>query len=216
MGVFSRISNMFRAKVNDTLDEMENPIELLNQKIRDMEENLNKAKLSSAEILGNVHEIGKKMEESSRESKDFDEKVKLAMGKGNEELAKKALQRKIEADKRYESLKASYEEASKKAELIKSNLKSLEEEIEKTRNYRDEAIARYNNAEASKKVNEILADVQTKGNSISLDDIERKIAKKEAMAEGLADLKQVDTLEKEFQSLEEVNLDAELEKYREK
>lgn len=62
MGVFSRISNMFKAKVNNTLDEMENPIELLDQKLREMEEQLSKAKLNSAQILGNVHEIEKKHE----------------------------------------------------------------------------------------------------------------------------------------------------------
>ena len=214
MGVFNRISNMFRAKVNDTLDNMENPVELLDQKIRDMEESLNKAKLSSAQILGNVHEIEKKMEASIKESKEFDEKVRFAMSKGNEELAKKALEKKLEADKKHESLKASYEEASKKAEVIKKNLRDLEEEIEKTRNYRDEAAARYNNAEASKKVNEILANVQTSNNRINIDDIERKIQKKEAMAEGLEELRTDNSLDKEFEKLKELDLDAELEKYK--
>lgn len=214
MGVFNRISNMFRAKVNDTLDNMENPVELLDQKIRDMEESLNKAKLSSAQILGNVHEIEKKMEASLKESKEFDEKVRFAMSKGNEELAKKALEKKLEADKKHESLKASYEEASKKAEVIKKNLRDLEEEIERTRNYRDEAAARYNNAEASKKVNEILANVQTSNNRINIDDIERKIQKKEAMAEGLEDLRTDNSLDKEFEKLKELDLDAELEKYK--
>lgn len=214
MGIFNRISNMFRAKVNDTLDNMENPVELLDQKIRDMEESLNKAKLSSAQILGNVHEIEKKMEASLKESKEFDEKVRFAMSKGNEELAKKALEKKLEADKKHESLKASYEEASKKAEVIKKNLRDLEEEIEKTRNYRDEAAARYNNAEASKKVNEILANVQTSNNRINIDDIERKIQKKEAMAEGLEDLRSDNSLDKEFEKLKELDLDAELEKYK--
>ena len=61
MGIFSRMSNMIKAKVNNTLDEMENPIELLDQKLRDMEEQFNKAKLNSAQILGNVHEIEKKI-----------------------------------------------------------------------------------------------------------------------------------------------------------
>lgn len=214
MGVFTRISNMFRAKVNDSLDNIENPILLLDQKIRDMEESLNKAKLSSAQILGNVHEIEKKMANAQRESKDFDEKVKLALSKGNEELAKKALEKKLDADKTYSSLKLSYEDAAKKAEAIKANLRELEEEIDKTRNYRDEASARYNNAEASKKVNEILANVETKTNKINIDDIERKIQKKEAIAEGLGDLKEDNSLEKEFEQLNELNLDEELKKYK--
>jgi phage shock protein A len=214
MGVMNRLSNMFRAKVNGAIDEMENPIELLDQKIRDMEESLNNAKLSSAQILGNVHEIEKKMENAKRESQDFDAKVKLALSREDEELAKKALAKKIDADKSYESLKKSYDEAAQKAEAIKKNLLELQEEIEKTRNYRDEAAARYNNAEASKKVNEILANVETKTNRISMDDIERKIQRKEAMAEGLEDLRVDNSLDKEFEKLGEVDLEAELKKYK--
>lgn len=214
MGVFKRLSNMMRAKVNDTLDEMENPIELLDQKVRDMEESLNKAKVSSAQILGNVHEIEKKMERAKLEAADFDAKVKLAVQKGNDELAKKALQKKLDADKQYESLSKSYEDASKKAQLIKEKLRDLEEEIEKTRAYRDEAAARYNNAEATKQVNEVLSNVDAGSNKINIDDIERKIEKKEALAEGLGDLQQDTSLEKEFEQLNSVNLDDELAKYK--
>ncbi|AKA71152.1 PspA/IM30 family protein [Clostridium scatologenes] len=214
MGIFSRMSNMFKAKVNNALDEVENPIELLDQKIRDMEESLNKAKLSSAQILGNVHEIEKKMATAKRDSEDFDEKVKLAMSKGNEDLAKKALAKKLECDKTYDSLKTSYEDASKKAETLKAKLRELENEIEKTRTYRDEASARFNNAEASKKVNEILSNVDTGSNKINLDDIERKVQRKEALAEGLGDLREDNSLEKEFEKLKETDLDEELKKYK--
>lgn len=214
MGIFKRVSNVFRAKVNDALDNVENPIELLDQKIRDMEESLNTAKLSSAQILGNVHEIEKKMENAKNESVDFDAKVKLAMSKGNEELAKMALQKKLDADKAYISLKASYDEAYIKGQAVKAKLKELEEEIEKTRNYRDEAAARFNNAEASEKVNEILANIDTGSNKINLDEIERKIQKKESMAEGMEELKPDNTLENEFKKLDDVDLDEELKKYK--
>ena len=70
---------------------MENPVELLDQKLRDMEEQLNKAKLGSAQILGNVHEIEKKMNLAKKEADDYEEKIKLALSKGNEELAKKTV-----------------------------------------------------------------------------------------------------------------------------
>lgn len=214
MGVFTRVSNMFKAKANSALDEMENPIELLDQKIRDMEESLNKAKLSSAEVLGNVHEIEAKMKSAKAESEEFDEKVKLAMSKGNEDLAKKALQKKLEADKKYEALNKSYIDANQKASAIKNKLRELEQEIEKTRSYRDEASARFNNAEASKKVNEILANVDAGSNKINVDDIERKIQRKESIASGLGELREDNSLEKEFEKLDEINLDEELKKYK--
>ena len=214
MGIFKRVSNIFRSKVNSALDSVENPIELLDQKVRDMEESLNKAKISSAQILGSVHETKKKMEDAEAEVKDYDDKVKLALSKNNEELAKKALERKLEAEKRYNGLKVTYEDSQKKAEAIKEKLKDLTEEIEKTRRYRDEAAARYSNAEANEKINEIIANVETKSNKINLDDIERKIQRKESYAEGLADLK-TPTLDDEFEKLNEINLDEELKKYKE-
>lgn len=215
MGIFNRISNMMKAKTNAALDSMENPIELLDQKIRDMEESLNKAKISSAQIFGNLKDTQKEMDKAKSASAEYDEKVRLAMSKGNEELAKKALQLKLDSDKKYETLKKSYDELSIKAKTLKENLSKLQDEIAKTRSYRDEATARLNTANATKQVNEIMANVQTKSNSISLDDIERKIAKEESYAEGLADLK-TPSLDDEFAELEKDNLDAELEKYRNK
>ncbi|SFU50196.1 phage shock protein A (PspA) family protein [Clostridium sp. DSM 8431] len=217
MGIFSRMSNMVKAKVNTTLDNIENPIELLDQKIRDMEEQLNNAKINSAKVLGNVHEIEKKLNAAKAESDDYDSKVKLALSKGNEDLAKKALSRKLESDKKCESLQSSYNAAKIQAETIKKNLKALQDEINKTRSYRDEAAARYSNAEASKQVNEVLANVQSKTNSIKLDDIERKIANKESLANGLADLNNIDDFDSEFEKLgDSTDLDAELEKYKNK
>lgn len=214
MGIFSRMSNMIKAKVNTTLDDMENPVELLDQKLRDMDEQFNKAKLNSAQILGNVYEIEKKLVLAKKESEDYDQKVKLAMSKNNEELAKKALARKIEIDKKIISLQASYDNSKTQAETLKANLRALEEEITKTRNYRDEAAARYSNAEASQKVNEVLANVKTKTNSIQIDSIERKIQRKEALAQGLGELRDIDDFDSEFAKLDEVDLDSELEKYK--
>lgn len=214
MGIFTRMSNMLKSKVNSTLDEMENPIELLDQKIRDMESQLNTAKLNSAQIIGNAHEIKKKLDASEIEVKDYEDKVKLALSKNNENLAKKALARKIESEKKRDSLKTSYDAARTQADAIKKNLAALEAELNKTRNYRDEAAARYSNAEASQKINEVLANVQTKSNSIQIDSIERKIQKKESLANGLGELREIDTLDSEFEALDAVDLDLELEKYK--
>ena len=178
MGIFNRISNMIKAKTNSALDEMENPVELLDQKIRDMEKSFNEAKRSSAQIFGNLKDTEKKMNEAKEESAQYDEKVRLAMSKGNEELAKKALKLKLDSDKKFESLKASYEGQRAKADVLKAKLVELEKELDKTRSYRDEAVARLNNAEASKQINEVIANVQSKSNSINIDDIERSISRK--------------------------------------
>ncbi|MBX7310380.1 PspA/IM30 family protein [Clostridium chauvoei] len=214
MGIFNRMSTMFKSKVNSALDEMENPIELLDQKIKDMEDQLNKAKLNSAQIIGNAHEVKRKMDATELEVNDLESKVKLALSKGNEDLAKRALAKKIETEKKFNKLKETYETSRNQADAIKKNLSDLEDEITRTRSYRDEAAARFSNAEASKKVNEVLSNVQTKSNSIKIDDIERKIQKQEALAKGLGELRNTDTFDSEFEALDSVDLDLELEKYK--
>ncbi|MDZ5252488.1 PspA/IM30 family protein [Clostridium sp. LIBA-8841] len=213
MGIFNRISNMIKAKTNSTLDEMENPIELLDQKIRDMEKAFNEAKRSSAQIFGNLKDTEKKMNQAKEDSAQYDEKVRLAMSKDNEELAKKALKLKLDSDKKFTSLKESYEGQKAKAEVLKSKLVELEKELDKTRSYRDEAVARLNNAEASKQINEVIANVKSKSNSINVDDIERSISRKESYAAGLEELKG-ESLDDEFAKLEELSLDDELNKYK--
>ena len=214
MGIFSRIGKMTQAKVNNALDEMENPIEMLDQKLRDMDKSLNEAKLASAQVLWGFKQTEKKMEEAKQESEEWDEKVKLAMSKGNEDLAKRALAKKLECDKSYELYKTTYYSEKVKATTLKKRLAELEDEIEKTRKYRDEAAARLASADAGVKVNEILTNTSTKSNSINIDSIERKIAKKENLAEGLSEIAEVDDLDREFEKLGDPDLDAELAKYR--
>ncbi len=86
------------------MDKVENPIESLEQKIRNMEEDLHNAKLSAAEVLGNVHFLEEKKQNAKSQMEDYETKIKKALSIGNEELAKKALEKKIEAEKQYEHL----------------------------------------------------------------------------------------------------------------
>ena len=218
MGIFNRVAKMTQAKVNDKLDDIENPVELCDQHIRDMEEKYRQAELSSAQVIGNANNIENELNSAQKELQDWDDKIKLAVSKGNDDLAKKAIVRKNEVAQKVEGLKTSYESAHAQAEKLKDTLKELKEEIDNTRSKRDELEARYKTAEASQKVNEIVSDVSSKPDEINMDDLERKVAKKEAMAEGLgeiASVKKGDDIDDEFKKLQsDVDVDAELAKYK--
>ncbi|MFT8887346.1 MAG: PspA/IM30 family protein [Ethanoligenens sp.] len=217
MGIFGRFAKMTEAKINEALDNVENPIEMCNQHLRDMEEKFRQAQLSSAQVIGNAHRVEDDLNAAKQESAEWDEKIRLAVSKGNDDLAKRAIARKHEIDTRVQTLSASYETAHAQAEKLKETLTELRDEIDTTRRKRDELEARYKTAEASQKVNEIVANVSTKKNDINMDDIERKIARKEAMAEGLGELADMkkDNLDDAFKKLEgDIDLDAELAKYK--
>ncbi|MGL5616018.1 MAG: PspA/IM30 family protein [Sarcina sp.] len=213
MGIFDRISNIVKSKTNKALDQVENPVEMLDQKIRDIRSALNEANKAAAQVLGSTKETERKMNEAKKASNDYEEKVKLAMSKGNEELAKKALALKLENDKKYDNLKNVYSSQKSKVEVLKANLTKLKSELEKLESYRDEASARLENANATKAINEIVNNIDSKSNSINLDDIERSISRKESYAEGLSELHS-SSLDDEFAALESTSLDSELDKYR--
>jgi phage shock protein A len=155
MTIFNRLSYLLKSKINNTLNEIENPLELLNQKIRDMENILYADRLSSAKILANINEIERRIQSISKESDSYTQTIKLALNKGNDALAKKILQRKLSNDKCFNSLNTSYNNASANGELLKLKLRDLQQNIYDTKIYRNEAFAKYNAAEAHKKINDI-------------------------------------------------------------
>ncbi|MGH4117788.1 PspA/IM30 family protein [Clostridium sp.] len=213
MTIINRILYLIKSKINTTLDEFENPLELLDQKIRDMECILNEARLSSAKILGNVHEIEKRLDTLSKESDEYGQNIKLALDKGNEELAKKFLQKKLDNDKYFYSLNTSYNNANTKGESLKFKLRELEQNIYETKIYRNEAFARYNTAEADKKINDIIGNILTSSNFMPLSNIERLIEKKECFALGLTELNYNNDLVNELANLTSIDLKLELKKY---
>ena len=212
MTIFNRILYILKSKMNRTLDELENPIELLDQKIIDMECTLNEARLSSAKILGNIHEIERRIESLSKESDEYVQTIKIALNKGNETLAKKILQKKLDNDKYSASLNTSYENANAKGEALKLKLRELERNIYETKIYRNEAIARYNAAEAYKKIDEIIGGISTESNSIPLSSIEKSIEKKECFIAGLTELNFNNKLNNEIANLTSLDLNIELKK----
>jgi phage shock protein A len=213
MTILNRISYLLKSKINSTLDEFENPLELLDQKIRDMECALNDAKFSSAKVLGSTHEIERKIESLSTESDQYVEAIKLALSNGDESLAKKVLQKKLDNDKYYNSLNSSYNNAAEKGQSLRLKLRELEQNIYETKIYRNEALVRYNTAEANRKINEIIGTISTKNNFMTLSDIERIIEKKECFISGLNELNFGNELNNEIASLTSLDLNLELQKY---
>ena len=213
MTIFNRISYLLKSKMNTTLDEFENPLEMLDQKIRDMECILNQARLSSAKILGNIHETERRLETLTKESDEYVQSIKLALNKGNEDLAKKILQKKLDNNKYFVSLNSSYNNANTKGESLKLKLRELEQNIYETKIYRNEAFARYNAAQAHKKINEIIGNISCSSHFMPLSDIERMIEKKECFVTGLTELDFNNNLVNEIASLTSLDLNLELKKY---
>ena len=215
MGIFDRIGNSFKAGVNKIMDANEDTEALIDQAIRDKDASLNLAKTKSAVVFGNVKRLEREMNSSKEDMSNWESKIKMAIEKGNDELASKAIEKQKECESTYVSLSKSFQAAKITADSLKKSLIELGEELEDLRGKRDGLIARLKTAEAAEQVNAITANIKTKGNSIDLDRLERKIEEKECLAEGLGELK-VDSLEDQFEALEKTSVSDDLAAYKAK
>lgn len=215
MGIFRRIADNFRAGVNKAIDEAEDPEALIDQAIRDKETALNSAKSSSADVFGNVHRLEKELVEAKSNITAWEDRIKVCVEKGNDEKANEAIIKLNDVVANVTRLENSYKSAVTMANSLKKSLTGLEEDLTDLRNKRNGLVARYKTAQAAEKVNEITANIQGKGNTISLDRLERKIVEKESRAEGLADLK-VTSLEDEIDELNKTSVADQLAAYKNK
>ena len=66
MGIFQRIGDMTRASMNEMLDKVEDPVVMLNQYLRDMEEEIALAEVTVAKQMASERRTSQRLEEAGR------------------------------------------------------------------------------------------------------------------------------------------------------
>jgi len=214
MGILSRMKTVFKSEVNSALDKAEDTEKMLNQTVMDMQEQLVKAKQQVAVSIADEKRLERQYNENQEQVESWMEKAKLAVQKGNDELAKAALARKTE----YEGLAAEYlkqwEAQKASVEKLKSSLRELERKIDEAKRQKDLLVARNKRAKAQKQIHQTMSNMTT--NSGAFDTFERmknKVDEEEAKAEAAEEIatgSEDVTLDRQFAELEKSSVDDEL------
>lgn len=109
MGIFRRFRNIMSANVNAALDDMENPSAMLDQYIRNMQNDLSGVKADTANVMAIEKGIERKIALVSKDIIALQNFANKAITSGNEDDAKAFLTEKIHKEAELEELKASYE-----------------------------------------------------------------------------------------------------------
>jgi phage shock protein A len=218
MSLLERVGTIIRSNINDLLDRAEDPEKMLKQILIDMQNQLIQVKTQVAAAIADEQKLYQRYLQNQEEADKWQKKAELAVSKGEDELAKEALQRRNSYQQIADGFKVQYEEQKQQVEVLKSALQKLESKIEEAERKKDLLIARSRRAEAEAKIHETMAGIGQSSAMASFDRLEEKVEDKEARAKAAVELsKETDTLEDKFAALEqESDLDKQLQELKAK
>ena len=210
MSFFSRVSDIINANVSDLLDRAEDPEKMVKMLIFEMEEQIDTARQGIAKAIAGEKKLEVNLKKNRGEAEAWHAKAEAAIGRGDDELARKCLTRKKEHEAIADSLQPQWERARQTSDSLKSDLRRMEEKLDEAVRRRDSLVARQMAAEAQKEVQSVAPSMDRAQRSFAkFDRMERRVEDMEAEAAALAELSNMSS---EFsREVEDKQRDAEVE-----
>lgn len=216
MAIFSRIADILKANINDMIDRAEDPEKMVKQIIIEMEEQTESATRALGQAMGSQKVAAKELADAKAKSADWNGKAKLALKAGNEDLAKRALDAKVDVDQQVAGLQASYDQMSAQVDKLKAQVQELRLKLDEARSRQNVLIARSRVADAMTQAATSIGSAGTDSAFAKLDAMERKVAAKEGQAEAYTELSDADSkTADEFEALQhDAAVDSEMERLK--
>ena len=206
MAIFSRIADILKANINDMIDKAEDPEKMVKQLIVEIEQDVEEATQALGQAMGSQKMAAKELADAMAKSADWNDKAKLALKAGNEELARRALECKVGVDAQIEA------QVNKR----KDQVTDLRMKLDEARARQQVLIARAKMADAAQDVAMSINTSNIDSAFAKLDRLERKVTEKESVAEAFTEIggAEVDA-EKQFAELaHDAAIDSELERLK--
>ena len=172
MGIFKRLKRITRAEVNGFLDGLENPIAMLNEYSREMEQEIDKGQQALARQIFVEKKLAALILNTNELVDKRTRQAKLAIEKGDEAMAKLAVQEKLTHEKQLKLYEAQYETVKEQTLTLTEKLNGLKDAYHELQQRKVMLASRANVAQS-------MQDIQKATVSFQTDTIARGVARAE-------------------------------------
>jgi phage shock protein A len=210
MGVFTRFRDIISSNINAMLDRAEDPEKLIRLMIREMEDTLVELKAACAGVMATRKKIQRQIDGARSRETLWEDRARLAVEKGHDNLAREALQEKRRFTRIIQSLESELSDHQGLVAQYQDDIRQLDEKLTKAREKQRVLAQRHIRAMGKRKAQEEIRRVDSYETVAKFDDLENRIERMEAEAD-LADYGRKPTLEEAFEKLYDDDIEKELD-----
>jgi len=182
MGLLERVGTLIRANLNDMIDRAEDPEKMIKQVMMDMENQYLQVKTQVAVSIADQHMLEKKLRENEDLGKDWMRKAEVAVDKGQDDLARAALDRFHTSQRLTLSYREQVDDQRAQVEALKSALQKLEQKLDEAKSKRDLLLARHRRSVALDKAARAQTALGDNSKSVTFDRLKDRVHHTESVA----------------------------------
>lgn len=216
MGILTRFKDIMSANINALLDKAEDPEKMIDQCLRNLNSDLGKVKSETAAIMAEEQRSRRTLDDCTKDMNKYQEYAAKAIQAGNDEDARKFLEKKAQMAQKQADLQQAYNLAKTNAEHMREMHDKLVGDINELESRRDMIKSKMAVAKTQEKINKMTSSLDGANNSINaFNRMEEKANKALDQANAMAELNarpadSIDDLAKKYDTPSS-DIDAELE-----
>ncbi|MCB8956189.1 MAG: PspA/IM30 family protein [Nocardioides sp.] len=159
MGIWQRMSLIFRSKANKALDRAEDPRETLDYSYQRQLDLLSKVRRGVADVATSRKRVELQISQLEQQSAKLQDQAQKALTLDREDLAREALTRKSGLTTQINDLKAQHAQLQAEEEKLTLAQQRLQAKVEAFRTRKETIKATYTAAEAQTRINEAMSGI---------------------------------------------------------
>lgn len=201
MSLLSRVFTWGKSEANAAMDHLEDPANMAEQGIRDLNKDLRESLESLAKVKAQSIRAKKNVTREKESAADYEKKAMMLLNKAQQgsldpneadRLAAEALSKRDGAIERVSALSKEASHMEQMTAQLEKNTQTLKHQISKWENELRTLQARAQVSQATRKMNEQLANVDSSSTISMLERMRDKVQEEESLAEAYGEMASVD------------------------